>query len=486
MLRTITLLLGFFALSCSPVLSETYYVAPLDTKISGTPAGTESQPFLSIGAALKSGKVKGGDTLLLKDGAYGAVTIKTNAAFDVPVTIMSQNGKAAHFDSILLALDTRKLILRNLSVWPRDPGKGTNYLVRAYETTSDITLDGMEVRSEKDAAGYMSWDAGKWEARKYSGILLQGPRGKVLNSQLTGINHGIMVGNDSQIISNTIVGFNGDGMRAASNSLVKNNSVYNCVKTNGNHDDGFQGINAKNLTLDSNIIIEWNGNPNHPLRCTLQGIGFFGGEDKNLTIVNNLVVVSSYHGISIYGVQGARVLNNTVVHSKGLTLAYPYIAIRPTKSGVNPTDVLVANNLAMSVQGKTSAKDRVEFRNNSAIGTPALVFKNPAAFDYRPKASSSYIDTADPSLAPPTDLTGQKRPSGKGPDRGAYEVSMDGASVSPEVVSPTPPSVTTRPTAPSVATAPAATTITDKTTAGTAITTITSTGGSKRIILVTK
>ena len=374
MLRVVALLLGLFALSNGPALSETYYVAPLDAVVGGTPDGTEGLPFLSIDKAFASGKVKGGDTLLLKDGAYGSVTIKINAAFDVPVTIMSQNGKAAQFDRILLSLDTRNLILRNLSVWPRNPSSiGPHSLIRAYSTTSDITLVGLDVRSEEGAGDYMKWDAAKWNVRKFNGIMLQGPRSLVTGSRLTGIYHGILVGEDSQIIDNIIDGFNGDGMRAFSRSVVRGNKVVNCVKTDDNHDDGFQSFatNAKSVTdlvIDSNIIIEWTGKDDYPLRCTMQGIGLFDGFYDNLTIVNNVVSNTHAHGISVYGARGAKIFNNTVVNTLGLTGKYPYIAVYRRKDGTPSTDILVANNAAMSFQGIASATDRVEFRNNSVIG----------------------------------------------------------------------------------------------------------------------
>jgi parallel beta-helix repeat protein len=446
MLRVATLILGLFALSCSPALSETYYVAPLGAVVSVTPDGTENLPFVSIDRALASGKVKGGDTLLLKDGAYGAVTIKANAAFDVPLTIMSQNAKAAHFDSILLAGTTRNLILRNLSVWPRDPATGEAYLVRSYGTTSKITVEGLDIRSEQYAGNYMQWDIAKWEARKFSGIMLEGPQSLVTGSKLTGIRHGIMVFNDSQITNNVVDGYNGDGLRAFSRSTVRGNRVINCVQTDGNHADGFQshsldGTPVTGLVVDSNVIIEWTGATNHSLRCALQGIGLFDGPYDNLTIINNLVSTTQYHGISVYGARGAKIINNTVVNTLGLVGKYPYIAVHPRKDGTPTTDVLVANNIAMSIQGIASDLNRIVFRNNSLIGTPSLVFENPAAFDYRPTTSSGFIDTADATVAPATDVMGQKRPSGPLPDRGAYEVQADGdpapAPVEP-VVAPAP------------------------------------------------
>ena len=479
MLRVVALLLGLFALSCGPALSETYYVVPLDAVVAGTPDGTEGLPFLSIDKALKSGKVKGGDTLLLKDGAYGSVTIQANAAFDIPVTIMSQNGKAAHFDRILLTQDTRNLTLKNLSVWPRDPSSiGPHSLVRAYKTTSDITADGLDIRSEEDADDFMKWDAAKWEARKFNGIVLEGPRDIAIRNTLTGIYTGIFLGEDSQIIDNIVNGFNGDGINAVSRTTVRGNRILNCVKTDANHDDGFQSFASNggsiiDLVLDSNVIIEWTGAADHPLRGALEGIGLFGGPYVNLKIVNNLVAVSHSHGISIYGAKGALVTNNTVVNIRGLSGTVPYIAIRP-RNGTPSTDVLVVNNVAMSFQSNASTTDHVEFRDNSVIGIPSLVFENPAAFDYRPKASSGYIDTGDATVAPATDVAGHSRPSGPLPDRGAYEVSVHDAPVDPVAIDPVAVPIE-RPVK-----SPTITTITgDKTTTTTTI----SPGGSKWIML---
>ena len=493
MLKVVTVLLGLFAMSSVSAQSETYYVAPLGTTIAGTPVGTDALPFASINAAFASGKVKGGDTLLLKDGAYGAVTIKINAAFDVPVTIMSQNAKAAQFDNILLAGNTRNLTLKNLSVWPRDPAISSAYLVRSYTTVSDITVDGLDIRSELGAGDFMQWDAARWEARKFNGIVLGGPRGIAIRNRTTGIYTGVSVGEDSQIINNIVNGFNGDALRAVSRTTVRGNRVFNCVKTDANHDDGFQsfasnGGSITDLVLDSNVIIEWTGTTDHPLRCTLQGIGMYDGPYDNLTIVNNLVSTTHSHGVSVYGARGARIFNNTVVNTRGLTGLIPYIAVRPHKNGTPSTDVLVANNVAMSFSGGASAINGVEYRNNSVIGTPSLKFQNPAAFDYRPKASSGYIDTADATVAPLKDVMGQKRPGGALPDRGAYETQVDGTALntatlltqSAEVIGTTAAGTTTTGTT-TTGTTTTGTTTTGTTTTGTTTTTTTGGGGPKRI-----
>jgi hypothetical protein len=70
----------------------------------------------------------------------------------------------------------------------------------------------------------------------------------------------------------------------------------------------------------------------------------------------------------------------------------------------------------------------VVFRSNSIVGTPGAVFVNPLAFDYRPKTSSGYIDTADAESATTRDILGYSRIADGKPDRGVYEMRPDMAS----------------------------------------------------------
>jgi hypothetical protein len=431
--RTIAFVLGLLVLSSGPAVTETYYVAPPGTAATVAADGSEARPFVGLLAAFGSGKIKGGDTLLLKDGVYGAIDLKTNVTFDKPVVIQSQTGKNAHFDWIQLAGEARFITLKNLRVWPRDPEKGRNYLVRAYTTTSDITVDGLVIRGEQNAARFMEWDAAKWNARKYSGILLQGNRSTVVRNRLTGVHFGISIAS-GQVVNNLVNGYSGDGLRAFSDAVVKRNRVLNCVQVDDNHADGFQSFSGgepvKNLTIESNVIIEWTGDAKHPLRCSLQGIGLFDGFYDNVKIFNNLIAVSAYHGIAVYGARGGLIANNTVVNARGLTSQEPWIGVFNLKSGTPSTDVVVANNAAMRYMGGASLANRVQFRSNSVIGTPSLVFENPAAFDYRPRANSNLLNSADKAVAPPRDMLNQPRPSGSGPDRGSYEVQVGGASAS--------------------------------------------------------
>jgi hypothetical protein len=233
---------------------------------------------------------------------------------------------------------------------------------------------------------------------------------------------GISAGSRSIVEDNVVDGFSGDGMKGVGDSTFRYNLVKNRIKIDKYHSDGFQAYTKtviKNLTLESNVIIQWAGPKDYPLRGWLQGIGLFDGFYENLLIQNNLVVVEHSHGLSVYGTRHAKILNNTVVNLTGRPNKYPMIRVKKHKDGRPSEDVLVANNLAMKFEGGDPA-NTVIFENNSIISNPVLVFTDVARFDYLPRSGSGFIDTGLP-VAPAVDLRNHKRPAGTGPDRGAYE-----------------------------------------------------------------
>lgn len=423
-LLSVCLLLGL----ALPAAAQTYYVAPLGAKIPSTPDGTLEKPFPSLSAAFKSGKVDGGETLLLMDGKYGPITLY-NLAMATPVIIRSQNGQKAHFDSISVTGTSKNLVLQNLSVWPSTPDLKPTQLVIAASTTSYITVEGSLLLSNPDAPNYLKWDATAWNTKQVHGLRINGDNSIARNNKLVAVNMGITtMGNNVLIEKNVVDGFNGDGMRGfGANDVFRGNLVKNCVATDTNHDDGFQTfvtstLNPTGLVLDGNTILEWAATPkDHPLRCRLQGIGLFDGMYKDLTIINNVVSTTQYHGISIYGVDKALIANNTVVNASGNPAKSPYILVTATKAGIPSTNVLVANNVAMSMLGTPSAERNVVYKNNSVLTSPVKMLTDVLAFDYRPKADSGFIDTGDLASAPKFDVLGVARPKGAGADRGAYE-----------------------------------------------------------------
>ncbi len=429
-----------FAGVFSPTFAADWYVAPIGTATALKPIGSKDDPFGSVDAAIQSGKIKGGDRILLKSGTHGFLLLR-NVRFDSPVIIQSMVGKEAHLDGIFVRDLGKNITFKDLTVWPTDPSKVPDYprhIVHATGTTSDIVVDGLMVKSERNAEQHRSWTIEKWNTRSFGGITLFGSHSKVANSRVIATGFPITVSGDrSEIINNVVDGFVGDGLRGIGDyTTIRGNKVYDCFKIGDNHDDGFQswakpsGV-IKGLVIQENTIIEWRGPGVNALPCSLQGIGLFDGFYEDLVVTNNLVSTKDYHGITVLGARRATIINNTLVNGLGHTSTSPYVYVGDHKNGTPSTDVLVANNLAMSFIGATDPLRRIEFRNNSIIGTPGAVFENAAALDYRPKLTSGFIDTADPRSAPATDILGQPRPSGKGPDRGAYEVLASGGVTNP-------------------------------------------------------
>jgi len=410
-----------------PGWAATYYVAPQGAKISTTADGSQAKPWASIGSAIKV--AKGGDSILLMDGVHGGITLY-NVSFESPVTIRSMNGKKARVEWIVMTGETRNFVFRAISVWPSSlEAVKRPTLVETGDDVSDVHFDDLDIRSGSDASDYPTWSLEQWNKRKFNAVLTRGPRTQITNSKITGIGFGIQTsGDDSIIANNTVSGFSGDGLRAlGQKNTVRDNMVTDCVQINGNHADGFQSWQrttpVDGLVVDGNTILEWSNKKSSPLRCKLQGIGLFDGFYDNLVIQNNVVSVSAYHGISVYGARHAKIVNNTVVSISGNPAKFPWLAVFPHKNKTPSTDVVVANNLAMAFRGTSSPVNRVLSADNSVITYPASSFRNVVTFDYVPKAASGFIDTGEMLNAPKKDILGTSRPSGKGPDRGAFEVS---------------------------------------------------------------
>lgn len=430
----------------SPALAATWYVAPLGAVFPGVPNGTIVNPFVSTDTALASGMIQGGDTVLLMDGAHPMLRVQT--AFSTPVTFESQTDRRARVDSIYLSGAARNIIVRDLKVWPTNPLVRQSVLVVSSSTTSDNQFVNLDVRAGEDAYNYPAWSASEWANRKTSGAFLDGARLQMRQSNFTGVYFGVVVSGDSGLVAgNTIDGFSGDGLRGnGPRGTFRDNIAQNCANFDGNHADGFQAFSQgtiTGLTIERNIFIEWMHEPNHPLRCEMQGIGLFEMEYSDLRIANNVIAIGNGHGISVYGGHGVEIVNNTVVNIDGLQPGWPWIGIYDSKTGVVSTDVLVANNLAMGYMGSNNKPNRVTFTSNRTVRSVSFAFPNWQSFVYTIRPDGRFIDAADPTFAPDLDILRRARPVGQGPDLGAYEMStLAAAPALSDVVLEPPPIIT--------------------------------------------
>lgn len=407
-----------------------YYVAPLGKALTCGAAGTLACPWPSIDAAFASKKIVGGDTILLMDGDHGTVVIK-NQLFDKQVTIQSQNAGTARLNSVHFDASTRNIRLRNLKVWRQDSDTTTSFLIRAYAGATYLTFENLEMRSRADSVNFLSWSKERWTTAATTGFALSSAFNVVRNNTLTGVRTAISAGPDSLVENNVIDGFCEDGMKGVSRSTFRNNLVKNSFKAiDGSHRDGFQSYTSGDpivgLVLEGNTIIQWTSETSSVMNVALQGIGMFDGYYDDLIIRNNLIVTEHAHGITVTGTRGAQIVNNTVVNLKSLAATVPWIKVANRKDGALSQDVLVANNIAMSFAVLPSLPNNIVLVKNSVVLDMAQSFENPAKFDYRPKADSGFVDTAEAGDAPSTDISGVARPAGAGADRGAYETSLTG------------------------------------------------------------
>ena len=388
-------LAALLCIFCTEVSAETYTVP--------------SQPGALV-ALIGSGKIVGGDVIMLADGNHGGIDIKWGALFLSRVTIRAEHYRKAHADFIYVRDGAQNILFSGINVWPTDPAATNAQHIATWAGTNNLTFSGMDVRGGDDAANYPNWTAAEWIQRSKTGIELGGVSNTVTNSLFTGVGFGILLSTGGRALGNRVSGFSADGMRGgADRQVFRGNVVENCVSVDENHADGLQiyggGRVVTGTMIERNQIIEWNLAPN-PLQCGLQGIVAFDDFQEGMVIRNNLIVTRNGHGISIMGMHGGSITFNTVVRPDGLAFQHPWIAVYPSKAGQASSGMIVANNLAMGI-----ANDGVTYIGNTQITDPATEF----TAGYVPVA----VDNADPSFKVYLDMNGKRRIGAN--DRGAVE-----------------------------------------------------------------
>ena len=430
-------------LFCSSGNSRTLYFDPVNGSTSGN--GTRTAPFASLQSAIETNlNISEGDTLKLLSGFHGYVELSLQGSSSF-TTIESDGSTPAELSSLEIT-SSSKVRVKNLSISPyHDPtySPSLNRVgdIVSIARSSDIELIDNEVFTIDNIA---DWSADDWNNRMSSGISVSSADAKIEGNIVRNINFGISVGSSAHRVTvsrNQIINFAGDALRGlGDDGLFEHNFIANAFDVNDNHDDGFQAFtNNRNPKVISRVTLRGNqfyydlDHPNRQLIGAFQGIGCFDGLYNDWVIENNLLYINHWHGITLFGANNARVVNNTLIDADSVDgRLRPWIKIAPLKAsqgGQSGSGNITRNNIAeMTNEGPGTVEDHnlnpLEFDLNSLF----IDFSNN---DFRLKSGSAAIDAGNNQSAALLDIRGFNRTDIV--DIGAYEFGASATNGRPEI-----------------------------------------------------
>jgi parallel beta-helix repeat protein len=350
-----------------------------------------------------NGAIKAGDTVYLRTGNHGAITLSANNSEFV--TVAADSGAIPVISSV--DITGSKWIIKGLTI----QSLGST-LVNVRSGASNNIIVGNHILSQQDVS---SWSQADWRSNSSTAVSISGQCTTILNNNVENIRWGIRASADHQLIlGNTINNIGDDGMQfKASDITIRSNRLTNFLDIgDGNHADMIQAINLsssayRDITIDSNIGISQT-DPNLPFPNTeTQGIAEFDGQWDNYNVINNVVVTNHWHGIAIYGARNAKLINNTVFGTNPSRV--PWIGVFDSKTGAPPVNNIVRNNLASAYRYPSTSYTR---DHNVTVWPATAVVKFDTtnyAFDLRPKPGSPAIGAGTTADAPASDINGATR-----------------------------------------------------------------------------
>ncbi len=417
-------------------VAEVYYVQAQNSsgKLEGT--GKKGEPWSPLTKVFQKKLVKGGDTVVLKDGYYGDVSI-IKLGFQKPVTIKPENDKGAKFRTLKLK-KVSGMNLVNLSVSLSHDKNYTGFPKHApslvyVDASQKISIQGFNIFSVPDVAG---WTKEDWVKKAANGIFARGENISVVKNKIRNVKSGINAfATRSHVEGNDISHFSGDGIRALGDySIVTDNTISFCYQVDKNHADGIQSWSigpdrrsgtgtVVGVVLKNNRILNL-PHPENKLRCNLQGIGMFDGMFEGWIIENNLIVIDHWHGISLYGARNSKIINNTLVKATGNKYGPPQIRIVDHKKKKKSSNNIIANNVLPKTKNIKKYKKQSPsalFSSNYFYSFKNKTFVSVDNNDFRLKPGLSATGKANLKFAPDFDILGKKRKENSSTNPGAFE-----------------------------------------------------------------
>ena len=388
--------------------------------------------------------IKPGDTIVLMSGDHGAVEIKqyVNGSF---ISVVAGEGQTPLIRSLHLVASSHWFFrgLKFQGVRPETDHYGAIVKVLSHNwfgPTDNIVFVGNSFSAQDSTE---RWSPEDWVNKPYAKALdfLGGSCMTVVGNHFFNLRDAVGMGSDHALLENNLIeNIGNDGIDINGSDLILRRNTIRSGRhspTEPLHADGIQGWSYpldktnRNVVIDANRVINLNPAQDN----YMQGISIFDGHWDGLTVTNNLVVTNAWHGISLWGVDNAVVLNNTVIPAR--PDRFPsWLMIHNAKDKTQSQNVIVRNNIATQFvidgQGVTfdhniaqikiveNANGRHVSITQGDVGDRNVV--NPGIFhtlvdldlkagqlDARPSARSPAAGAGSGAMAPETDIDGRPR-----------------------------------------------------------------------------
>lgn len=441
--------------------ARSFYIDPVRGAVGND--GSSAHPWRTLGEAMASGRFRpnGGDVYYLLSGQHGSIALKDvrNSQF---VTIAAAPQAIPLIDGLTID-NSSKLMIKGLTI-ENDGADASRNAGRALvrighdvtpDGTRDIIFTGNMVRTAPDDA-FTKWSDSERSTRiKHFAVSSNASCATISNNVIRNVKNaiGIYATTDVLAADNDISNFAYDGIDINGSRLtLRQNRIHDHMSLHdGQHPDCVQGIAAAKAQESGDIVIDGNlcllqSDPAKAAdrREIMQGISVFDGQWRNWTVINNIVITRSYHGISLFGVHHARVINNTVLsidpRIPAWIRSYP---MKKPQGGRPPEDNIIRNNIANALPNIRGGPSGVMLDHDvvavlpgnpysmARLATlyPGLIFQpdqelftafapDKGMFDVHLSATSVAIGAGVAAEAPTHDHVG--RPRGAVIDAGAY------------------------------------------------------------------
>ena len=386
------------------------------------------------------GPIHPGDTIVLMSGDHGAVQVKQYVDSDF-ISVVAAKDQTPIVRSMTLIASSHWLFrgIKFQGARPDDDKSGplVGLVSHAWLGPSDnIVFVGNSFSTADNAA---NWSPEDWVNRPYAVGFRSSARCATLrDNHFFNLRDAVAFGcNQGLIEGNLIEDMGNDGIDIAGSDLVvRANRIRSSrhMPAEQLHPDGIQGwtlhgATNRNVVVDRNFIANLNPSEDN----YLQGISIFDGKWDGLAVTNNLVLSNAWHGISLWGVDNASVVNNTVIATRPRVTTW--LMIYDAKDKRPSRNVLVRNNIAtvLSVEGENVTFDHnlaqltITYRSNGReahikdgaiddnkvnhgiFGTFANFNLRNNNLDFRPGPRSPAAGAGLADRAPQVDIEGRPR-----------------------------------------------------------------------------